>query len=117
MAVKLSVKAGSGDHVRIGVGSTGFDAEVRKTLVGVSVRNGVRVEASIASQPSMEVGSGAVCIYPEGELFPGPYRVRPTLSGFGIATEGLFMRSDMTVDPIPISEVTNESNGYTVTIG
>ena len=117
MTVKLSIKVGNREHASVSVGRTEFDAKVRETRIGVTAHNGVRMSASIGANPVLDISSCAVQVIPSGEAFQGPYVLTPTLPGFDIGTRGLYMTRDVIVKPIPISEVTNKSNGYTVTIG
>lgn len=117
MAVKLAVKVSGGEHVDAGVRATDVSTTVRGTEIGVAVANGTRLSARVESQPRMSMDSGAVQVMPSGEAFQGPYVLTPTLPGFDVETGGLFMKADIKVNPIPINEATNASNGYTVTIG
>lgn len=48
--------------------------------------------------------------------YPGPYSVTPTPSGETLPTRNKSMRSDLDIEPIPYSEVTNPSGGKTVNI-
>lgn len=52
-----------------------------------------------------------------GEVYTGPYEVRPTPSGRTLPTEGKTMTDDVTVEPIPYYETSNEAGGETVYIG
>ena len=52
-----------------------------------------------------------------GEVYEGPYEVRPTPAGQTLATEGKTMKDDVTIEPIPYFVVSNEAGGETVYIG
>lgn len=50
------------------------------------------------------------------EIYDGPYSVTPTVQDQILATAQRYMRDDITVTAIPYAEVSNASNGKTVTI-
>ena len=50
-------------------------------------------------------------------MYNGPYEATPTVGGLTLATKGRSMSKDVSVEPIPIGSVSNESGGRTVTIG
>lgn len=50
-------------------------------------------------------------------IYEGPYEATPTVGGLTLATKGRSMSKDVSVEPIPIGSVSNESGGRTVTIG
>lgn len=49
--------------------------------------------------------------------YTGPYEVTPNLNAQTLETAGQLMREDVTIKPIPIYEVSNNSGGTTVIIG
>ena len=51
------------------------------------------------------------------ESYDGSYEVTPTLVQQILQTKNKTMVNDLTIKSIPYSEVTNTSNGITVTIG
>ena len=77
----------------------------------------LELELQIESPTELELASDAVEVLPSGSTYQGPYEVVPTLDGFGMDTEGLFMEEDVTVNPIPVAKTTNEAGGYTCVIG
>lgn len=54
---------------------------------------------------------------PEYETYDGSYRVRPLITAQTLATNNKLMHSDLIIEEIPYSEVTNGVGGMTVTIG
>jgi hypothetical protein len=52
-----------------------------------------------------------------GECYEGDYVVTPKVDAQSLPTKEKVMLEDMTVKAIPYAEVTNVSNGKTVTIG
>ena len=75
--------------------------------------------AKTKSDPTMTTVSDAVRIGEGADLEPyeGSYQVTPTLEGFDVPTKDRAMEDDMSIDPIPIAQVSNPQGGYTVTIG
>ena len=53
----------------------------------------------------------------EYEVYQGPYAVTPAVSSQTLNTSNKLMQSDVLVEKIPYSEVTNNSGGVTATIG
>lgn len=51
------------------------------------------------------------------EPYTGNYNVIPTFDVQKLFTKNKSMRDDVTIQSIPLSEVTNPQNGITVTIG
>ena len=51
------------------------------------------------------------------ESYDGSYEVTPTIEQQILQTKNKTMINDLTIKSIPYSEVTNTSNGITVTIG
>lgn len=49
--------------------------------------------------------------------YAGPYSATPTVGGLTLPTAGRSMAKDVTVEPIPIGFVSNQSGGTTATIG
>ena len=49
--------------------------------------------------------------------FEGPYEVKPLVESQTIPTKDKLMQDDLVVLAVPYAEVTNLSNGITVTIG
>lgn len=52
-----------------------------------------------------------------GEVYDGPYEVRPGLAEQVLDTGHKYMTQDVNVQAIPYSEVSNIANGITATIG
>lgn len=52
-----------------------------------------------------------------GEPYTGDYTVTPKVTAQTLGTQGKTMTDDLTIKAIPYAEVTNISNGKTVTIG
>lgn len=50
-------------------------------------------------------------------MYAGPYDATPTVDGLTLATRRRSMSKDVTIEPIPIGSVSNNSGGRTVTIG
>ena len=50
-------------------------------------------------------------------IYDGPYDATPTVDGLTLATRRRSMTKDVSVEPIPIGSVSNDSGGRTVTIG
>ena len=50
-------------------------------------------------------------------MYNGPYEATPTVGGLTLATGRRSMSKDVSIEPIPIGSVSNESGGRTVTIG
>ena len=51
-----------------------------------------------------------------GIPFDGPYEVTPDADGETLATRMKTMADDVTINPIPYVETTNEAGGYTISI-
>ena len=73
---------------------------------------------SLETDPPLviELMADSVQVLPEG-TYDGPYQVTPTVDGFDVDVNDLFMKDDLTVNPIPVLSVPNASGGRTVTIG
>lgn len=55
---------------------------------------------------------------PEGyEDYEGSYIITPGADSKTIATNDKHLSQDIVIEPIPYAEVSNDANGYTVTIG
>lgn len=50
-------------------------------------------------------------------MYEGPYDVTPTVDGLTLPTRRRSMSKDVSIEPIPIGSVSNDSGGRTVTIG
>lgn len=86
------------------------DAELQKGIIEADAD----LEKSI-----IEVDAEIVSIIRTGSdwgYYDGPYVVIPTAEGFELDTELKIMRDDVTVEPIPYTEVSNLSGGLTVNI-
>ena len=68
-----------------------------------------------SKRDSVTVTSSPVILAPG--TYEGPYVLTPTLTGFEVETFRKLMEDDVTVNPIPINEAENASQGYTVVIG
>ena len=84
------------------------------------------IKGSIASKKSLkgsitikEKISGFVNVggMIQQESYDGSYEVTPTIGQQILQTKNKTMVNDLTIKSIPYSEVTNTSNGITVTIG
>lgn len=81
---------------------------------------GLVIDIDLTSSPSIEMDmSQTVSVmgdldYP---MYEGPYDATPTVDGLKLATKRRSMSKDVSIDPIPIGSVSNESGGRTVTIG
>lgn len=51
------------------------------------------------------------------EPYEGEYSITPKVTSQTLDTQNKLMQSDLVVEKIPYAEVTNVSNGKTVTIG
>ena len=51
------------------------------------------------------------------DTYEGSYEIKPTTESQILQTKEKLMKDDLTVKAIPYAEVTNSSNGITVTIG
>lgn len=77
--------------------------------VGAAALGGTLHGAVLAGSVSIESGLPSV--------YAGPYEATPRVTQQSLPTQGRRMASDVTVHGIPYAEVTNESGGYTATIG
>lgn len=81
---------------------------------------GLVIDIDLTSSPSIEMDmSQTVSVmgdldYP---MYEGPYDATPTVDGLKLATKRRSMSKDVSIEPIPIGSVSNESGGRTVTIG
>ena len=71
--------------------------------------------------PVTEADNGKVMMVVGGEwvaaslpTYAGSYSVTPTADGFAVPTAGAYMESDLTVNPVPYSETSNNSGGTTI---
>jgi len=69
---------------------------------------------SIEMDMSQTVSVMGEIAYP---MYEGPYDATPTVDGLTLATKGRSMSKDVSIEPIPIGSVSNDSGGRTVTIG
>lgn len=93
---------GASVHGRIGaarLGGTVGAAALGGTLNGVALAGSVSIESGLPP------------------VYAGPYEATPQVTKQSLPTQGKRMASDVTVHGIPYAEVTNESGGYTATIG
>lgn len=101
-------------------------AAIRGTLDGATVRGALGTAEMGGSIGPASLGgklggaglSGAVSI-DSGlpSVYGGSYEATPQVTQQSLPTQGKRMASDVTVHGIPYAEVTNESGGYTATIG
>ena len=77
--------------------------------VGAAALGGTLNGAALAGSVSIDSGLPPV--------YAGPYEATPRASQQSLPTQGKRMASDVTVHGIPYAEVTNESGGWTATIG
>ena len=54
---------------------------------------------------------------PTTEFYRGPYTAIPRMNSQTLATEGLLMANDVTIETIPVTYTTNTYGGKTVVIG
>lgn len=78
--------------------------------VDIDMTCGQRIELDVSQKVSV---IGALD-YP---IYGGPYDATPTVDGLTLATKQKLMTKDVSVEPIPIGSVSNDSGGRTVTIG
>ena len=71
--------------------------------------------------PVTEADNGKVMMVVGGEWvaanlprYAGSYSVTPTADGLTVPTAGAYMESDLTVNPVPYSETSNNSGGTTI---
>lgn len=78
--------------------------------------NGLVIDAglSIGMDMSQTVNVIGELAYP---MYEGPYDATPTVDGLTLPTRHRSMSKDVSVEPIPIGSVSNDSGGRTVTIG
>lgn len=81
---------------------------------------GLVIDIDLTSSPSIEMDMSQT-VRVMGDLdypmYEGPYDATPTVSGLTLATKRRSMSKDVSIEPIPIGSVSNESGGRTVTIG
>ena len=77
---------------------------------GLVIDAGLSIEMDMSQTVSAIGGPG----YP---MYDGPYEATPTVDGLTLATKRRSMGKDVSVEPIPIGSVSNDSGGRTVTIG
>lgn len=70
-----------------------------------------------ASEERYTVSVASSIIIIDEDPFPGPYSVRPNFTNQVLNTIHKTMTSNLEVQPIPVSEVSNASGGWTMTIG
>lgn len=81
---------------------------------------GLVIDIDLTSRPPLEIDmSQTVSVMGElnYQMYNGPYEVTPTVDGLTLSTRRRSMSKDVSVEPIPIGSVSNESGGRTVTIG
>lgn len=81
---------------------------------------GLVIDIDLTSRPSLEIDmSQTVSVMGDLDykMYEGPYEATPTVDGLTLATKGRSMSKDVSVEPIPIGSVSNDSGGRTVTIG
>lgn len=77
----------------------------------------IAIDIDMTSSPSLEMDvSHTVSVIGE-PIYDGPYDATPTVDGMTLATMHRSMSKDISIKPIPIVSVSNESGGRTVTIG
>lgn len=84
-----------------------MDISAKRSLVG-KVSEKVLLTGQIAISNTVIV---------DHEEYEGPYEVKPVVEPQTISTKEKLMKEDLVVLAIPYVEVTNTSNGITVTIG
>lgn len=77
--------------------------------IGPAALGGMLGGAGLSGAVSIESGLPSV--------YGGPYEATPQVTQQSLPTQGKRMASDVTVHGIPYAEVTNESGGWTATIG
>lgn len=85
---------------KLNIETVGLNINVNQMELKANIRNFQRV---IATEDSVE-------------KYDGKYEVTPTVHGETLPTNQKFMEKDLTVNPIPIYETTNNSGGQTVYI-
>lgn len=74
----------------------------------------IDVGLSIGMDMSQTVSVMGELAYP---MYEGPYDATPTVDGLTLPTRRRSMSEDVSIEPIPIGSVSNDSGGRTVTIG
>lgn len=81
---------------------------------------GLVIDIDLTSRPSIEMDVSQIVSvigdlgYP---MYEGPYEATPTVDGLILSTRRRSMSKDVSIEPIPIGSVSNDSGGRTVTIG
>lgn len=75
------------------------------------------LEGFLSSEGSVELIGDLSQELPDKELYAGPYEATPQADAIVLDTDDKILARDITVNPIPYYETTNESGGYTVIIG
>lgn len=83
------------------------------TLVGTIQSTG-KIVGSVKTDGSLV---GTVVIATSYDDYIGEYEITPTVDGTTIPTADKRMRKDVTINPIPFFDVSNESGGTTIYIG
>ena len=87
----------------------------KKSLKGsIASKKSLKGSITIKEKISGFVNVGGMI---QQESYDGSYEVTPTIGQQILQTKNKTMVNDLTIKSIPYSEVTNTSNGITVTIG
>lgn len=87
----------------------------KKSLKGsIAFKKSLKGSITIKEKISGFVNVGGMI---QQESYDGSYEVTPTIGQQILQTKNKTMVNDLTIKSIPYSEVTNTSNGITVTIG
>lgn len=87
-----------------------IDIDISSVAVDIDLKPRQSLEMDV-SQTVNVIGELA---YP---MYQGPYEATPTVDGLMLATRRRSMSNDVSVEPIPIGSVSNDSGGRTITIG
>lgn len=79
----------------------------------------VELEIQLDSNDDFNVNFGETTeIMPDDvPVYEGPHEVNPTFQDQILDTSGLLLENDITIEPIPLARVSNNSGGMTVIIG
>ena len=109
-AIRAEEKVLEGRIIPSGSDLKGEVSTTGRVLSGRMKRSGEPLQGSVPGTLEFHYADTA----PE---YRGDYEVTPTLDTQTMETAGKLMREDMTIKPIPLARVSNNSGGTTVIIG
>ncbi len=86
-----------------------FKVKIERVRLNINV-NQIKIKANVRNFQRVVATEDSV------DRYEGKYEVTPTVHGETLPTNQKFMEKDLTVNPIPIYETTNNSGGQTVYI-